>query len=275
MGIPPEPGLPLPSQEPEPSALSSPPPAPQRGWKPVDLLLFIGIAAAAFIGANLIAVLAYVGMQVALDVHISTQNLQKDPLFAMALQLLIYSLLLLGLYAQVVFGQHRPFLEALKWRPSTGLAKFEFLFSGMLLAIAVQFMPAFLPETKTFPLEEYFTSASAAYAAGAFAIIVAPFVEEVVFRGVLFGIFETSLGLTAAIILSALLFAGLHVAEYWGAWHHLLMICIVAFVLSLARGLTGSFATSYFLHLAYNSTIMALLYLQTDHFRQIHGLTGH
>lgn len=275
MGISAEPDLPPSPGEPVSSLPSPVPPAPARGWKPIDLLVFIGLLAASFIGANLIAVLAFLGLQATLVQPLSPQHLQKDPLFAMALQLLIYSLLLLGLYAQVVFSQHRPFLEALKWRPSTALAKFEFLFSGMLLAIAVQFMPAFLPESKTFPLEEYFTSASAAYAAGAFAIIVAPFVEEVVFRGVLFGIFETSLGLTAAVILSALLFAGLHVAEYWGAWHHLLMIVIVALVLSLARGMTGSFATSYFLHLAYNFTIMLLLYLQTDHFRQIHGLTGH
>ena len=109
------------------------------------------------------------------------------------------------------------------------------------------------PDTQDFPLEKLFNSRTASYAIGAFAISVAPVVEELVFRGLLFAIFERAVGMRFAVVTTAVLFAGLHVPEYWHAWNHMLMILVVGMVFSLARGMTGSLTPSIILHIGYNS----------------------
>ena len=67
------------------------------------------------------------------------------------------------------------------------------------------------PDSQPFPLERLFNSRTASYAIGMFAIGVAPVVEELVFRGLLFAILERAVGLRFAVVATAALFAGLHV----------------------------------------------------------------
>jgi len=106
-------------------------------------------------------------------------------------------------------------------------------------------------------------------------VLVAPFMEELIFRGVLFAFFENLVGLRFAVVSTALLFAGLHVPEYWGAWHHAALILLVGVVFSMARGLTGSLAPSVILHFAYNTTLMTGLFIGSQHFREIQGVLTH
>jgi CAAX protease family protein len=114
-----------------------------------------------------------------------------------------------------------------------------------------------------------FSSPLAAYAVAAFAIFIAPFMEELIFRGVLFAIFERQVNLMFAITITALLFAALHIPEYRGAWNHLLLILLVGGVFSVTRGLTRSLAPSVILHFAYNLSLIGGLYFQTQHFRTL------
>jgi hypothetical protein len=95
--------------------------------------------------------------------------------------------------------------------------------------------------------------------------------EEMIFRGILFGIFESQSGLVFAIVTTAILFGGLHVPEYWGAWNHMLLIFVVGLVFSIARGLSGSLAPSVFLHVGYNGSMMLALFVSTAHFRNLTG----
>ena len=84
---------------------------------------------------------------------------------------------------------------------------------------------------------------AAAYALGAFAVLIAPFMEELIFRGVLFAFFERLIGLRSTVVASALLFAALHYFEYQGAWTHLGMILAVGLVFSLGPrpdGISGA-----------------------------------
>jgi hypothetical protein len=114
-----------------------------------------------------------------------------------------------------------------------------------------------------------FTSPAAGYAIGAYAILMAPWAEEVIFRGFLFGIFERRASLWFAIVVTALLFGGLHVPEYWGAWNHIILISLVGLTFSMVRGLTGSLAPSVILHLAYNTSLIAGLFFQTQGFQNL------
>ena len=96
-------------------------------------------------------------------------------------------------------------------------------------------------------------------------------VEELVFRGLLFAIFERAVGMRFAVVATAVLFAGLHIPEYWHAWNHMFMILVVGVVFSLARGMTGSLTPSIILHIGYNSLMMTGLFFSTQHFRTASG----
>jgi len=146
-----------------------------------------------------------------------------------------------------------------------------YLAGGGGLAIAVSLALMIRPDKQEFPLEKLFSSRTASFAIGAFAISVAPVVEELVFRGLLFAIFERAMGSRFAVVTTAVLFAGLHAPEYWHAWNHLLMILVVGMVFSLARGTSGSLTPSIILHIGYNSLIMTGLFVSTQHFRMASG----
>jgi len=146
----------------------------------------------------------------------------------------------------------------------------QFVLLGAALSLGIEFAPTLLPDKNKFPLVQLFSSPAAAYALALFAILIAPPIEELLFRGVLFAFFER-LGIRFAVAATALLFAGLHLQEYQGAWNHELLILIVGLVFSLARALTGSLAPSIVLHMSYNATQMVVLFLASDHFRSIPG----
>jgi membrane protease YdiL (CAAX protease family) len=241
-------------------------------WSLRDLGLFAGLSLVALVVSNLLVLAIYAALKPVMGWRVPPQAVEESPFFIVAFQS-VFDALLFGLvYLLVVFHRQGPFWTALRWRKPTGRELILFLLGGVVLAFAVQFAPSILPDRESFPLERLFTSTAGAYAIASFAVLVAPFMEELVFRGLLFAIFERLAGLRVAIVGTALLFAALHVPEYWGAWQHVLMILVVGVVFSLARGSTGSLAPSVILHFAYNATLMTGLFFGTQHFRAIQCL---
>ena len=160
----------------------------------------------------------------------------------------------------------------MKWRaPGFGRA-FGYIIIGAVLSIGVQVAPTIFPDQSNFPLRDFFATPALSYAVGAFAVLVAPLMEELIFRGVLFSIFEDQIGKVFAVFSTAALFAGMHIPEYRGAWNHVFLLLIVGLVFSLARGVTGSIAPSVILHTSYNLTQLVILFFATDHFRTFPGL---
>jgi len=248
------------------------PPAP---WGLRDLFLFLLLVPIAFFIANILVVLGYALIQPTLHWHMTKEKLASDPFFLLALQIVFYALMFAGIYVLVTVGHKQPFWVMLRWRRLTPGKALVFLAGGAFLTVAIALLPPVLPDASQFPLENLFNSRTAAYAIGGFAILVAPLMEEIIFRGVLFGIFEAQVGLRFAILTTAILFGGLHVPEYWGAWNHMLLIFFVGLVFSLARGRSGSLAPSVFLHMGYNASMMIALFLSTQHFRNLHACLGH
>jgi len=247
------------------------PPAP---WALRDLFLLLVLVPIAFIIADILVFVGYALIQPTLHWHMTKEKLASDPFFLLALQTVFYALMFAGIYVLVTAGHKQPFWVMLRWRRITPGKALVFLAGGTFLTVAIALLPPVLPDANQFPLENLFNSRSAAYAIGAFAILVAPLMEEIIFRGVLFGIFEAQVGLRFAILTTAILFGGLHVPEYWGAWNHALLILFVGLVFSLARGRTGSLAPSVFLHVGYNASMMIALFLSTQHFRNLTALPG-
>jgi len=246
-------------------------PAP---WALRDLFLFLAFVPIAFFIANILVVLGYALIQPALHWHLTKEKLSTDPFFLLALQTVFYGLMLAYIYILVAVGHVQGFWVMLRWRRITAGTTLVCLAGGALLTVAIALLPPILPDASQFPLENLFSSRASAYAIGAFAILVAPFMEELIFRGILFGIFESQVGLRFAILTTAILFGGLHVPEYWGAWNHMLLIFFVGLVFSLARGRSGSLAPSVFLHVGYNASMMIALFVSTQHFRNLNACLG-
>jgi hypothetical protein len=264
--IPPQ-DVPPPLESPLTEARESSP----KPWSWRDLLLFLAFLPAAFLAANLLAALGYALLEPALHWHLTKEKLATDPFFLLVLQIVFYGLMLACIYVLVAVGHAQPFWAMVRWQRITMGKILACLGGGALLTVVIAVLPPVLPDTNQFPLENLFNSRAAAYAIGAFAVLVAPFMEELIFRGILFGIFEAQVGLRFAILITALLFGGLHVPEYWGAWNHMLLIFFVGLVFSLARGRSGSLAPSVFLHVGYNASMMIALFVSTQHFRNFSG----
>ena len=100
---------------------------------------------------------------------------------------------------------------------------------------------------------------------------MAPFVEEVVFRGFFYPVFEKLWGFAAAVALTAALFTSLHVPQLRGGWTEIVAIFMVGVVFSYCRGKTGSLVPPFLMHLAYNACLFVSLYFSTDQFRTLKG----
>lgn len=92
------------------------------------------------------------------------------------------------------------------------------------------------------------------------AIVIAPPIEEFLFRGVLFTGFSRTWGpLVAGTIVTAL-FVAMHVTEAWGSVVAMLAIATVGVATLLMRISTGSLVPAIALHCAYNAAISASIF---------------
>jgi len=261
------PGLPI-NQEQVPSPVQSPDLDPP--WSLEDLGAFILFAFVSFLFAN-VAVLIVIPFlhrrfpsQVTVD-----QALTATP-WVICMQT-GWELLWLGFIYLIVSGKyHRRFWAALKW-VKTPYSTLGFLIAGAAVAFAAQLIYNLFPEQKHLPIEKLFTGPESAYLLALFGIVVAPFVEELVFRGFFYPVFERLWGFTAAVLLTALLFAGIHVPQLSGGWYEIASIFVVGALFSYCRGKTRSLVPSYLMHLAYNTALFVSLYVSTDHFRNLKG----
>lgn len=243
-------------------------------WTLRDLLLFLGFGLVSLLAANLVVIAAYALLNAWEGWHMTRGALRTNPYLLLTLQTVFYAFILGFIYLLVAIKYRQPFWRALGWRNPTGRQALGYLLGGGVMMAVIRVAPPVLPDARSFPLEQLFSSPAAAYAVGVFAILISPPMEEVIFRGVLFAIFERRVGLRFAVLATAVLFAGLHAPEYWQAWNHLLMILLVGLVLSTARGVTGSLASSILLHVGYNTGMMAALFFATQHFHNLPAVLG-
>ena len=239
-------------------------------WGARDLGFFVAFFLFAAIVFPALALAVYAALRPFMGWRARAEDLTTNPFFLVSIQSVSYALLLGYIYLLVVVKYRLRFWAGLKWRPPTAREAFEYVLGGVLLGVLIAHAPPLLPDREDFPLERLFSSPGAAYALAVFAIAVAPFLEELIFRGVLFAFFERLVGLRFAIAGTAALFAALHVPEYWGAWNHAFLILVVAVVLSITRGITGSLAPSVILHLTFNASMIVAQALAPQHAGGVH-----
>ncbi len=254
-------------------AVTPPIPRPVE-WKGLDVALFLAFSVVWLLLSQFLSLAGYALLRPLMGWQTAPTALNENAPFVVAAQLVFYAPVLVYIILVVVLQYHQPFGVGIRWRWPSFNRGVRFLFAGVLLAMVVMAGSALLPDRRDFPMEKLFTSPSAVYVVGGLAVLVAPFMEELVFRGVLFSFFERLGGFRTAVPATAVLFAALHYPEYAGAWTHVLMILVVGLVLSVARAATQSLVPSFLLHTAYNATFIGLLFLGTHGFQNLRGIAG-
>jgi uncharacterized protein len=96
------------------------------------------------------------------------------------------------------------------------------------------------------------------------AVLTAPLVEEVVYRGVLYSGIERAWGKTAGIVLVTALFAGVHYFQYRASYAALTVIVSLSLVLTLLRATTGKLLPCIATHLVYNGLNAVILLMAPE-----------
>jgi uncharacterized protein len=247
-------------------------PAPRQIWRGRDLVIFFVLAVAWLIVSQVGALSAYAILRPIAGWRATTADMAQNAVFAVVTQVFYYGPLLLYIFVLVSVQYRLPFWEGIRWRWPGARQAGRIFAGGIVLAVGLLIVEFWLPENKAFPLEKLFSSPAAAYTLAIFSVTVAPFMEELIFRGVLFAFFEKMAGAGFALLSTALLFALIHMPEYWGAWSGLALILVVGLVCSTARAITKSVVPGVILHVAYNGTLMGLLFLGSHHFRNLPAL---
>jgi len=101
-----------------------------------------------------------------------------------------------------------------------------------------------------------------------FGVLVAPLVEEILFRGLLFPALARRSGAVVALVASSMLFGALHASQLAGAWAQVALIIAVGALLTLVRWWWHSLAASWLVHAGYNAALFGALAVQTHGFSQ-------
>jgi uncharacterized protein len=204
---------------------------------------------------------------------LSLSALAQEPLIIVGSQIASYPLIIAFMAVIVRRRSGEPFLTAIRWNWPRRNAIWFYL-SGIVLAFAVEGLSHFLPIPKSLPMDKFFNDPASAYLMAFFGILIAPVLEELFFRGMLFPTLRRGLGVLLAVLLTAAAFAAIHGTQLGYAWAPILSIFVVGLVLTIVRERTDSVAASILTHSGYNFTLFALLWIGSDHFRHLEKLSS-
>jgi uncharacterized protein len=237
-------------------------------WSWLDFLIFVAIAlgAAFFVSMFLAGAFALFHVSVA---QIRNSPSEKD-LFAILNQILL-SLALLGYLAVHIRRQFGlPFWRTIGWRPLEAgvippvVAYFGFVAGGFMLSVVIQIASSAFATNAKLPIEAFFDDRRAALLLMLSSILLAPVVEETIFRGYLYPLLARSFGVAASVIITGTLFGALHAPQLWGGWAQIALLIAVGIVFTYVRAVTRTVVASYLLHVSYNS-VLSIMFVVASH----------
>ncbi len=89
-----------------------------------------------------------------------------------------------------------------------------------------------------------------------------PFVEELVYRGVLYPALQRVMGVGLAIAIVSIMFAGVHVIQYYNNLAVIGVILLLSITLTVVRARTGRLLPSFMIHLVFNGIQSIFLIVQ-------------
>jgi hypothetical protein len=193
----------------------------------------------------------------------------------------------------------RSFAEGLQLNPDAARRNvFRLVPIGLILSFAVQAASSLISLPKTIPMDDFFRTRSDVWLVTAFGILLAPFFEEVLFRGFLLPAFAiaydwlslprtpaaheawrstnklTRNSLIFSAVLTSIFFALIHGYQTAFTWPVLALLFCVSLILSYVRLRLRSVTASTLIHMSYNTTIFLTAFIGTDGYRHLEKI-GH
>ncbi len=278
----------------------APPVVQARTPNVLDATLFLvlliggGVVSSALLGVALYFHL----LEKWLGVH-SLQAAAKSTPVELGLEFLIY---MLGIGIAVPLFRmiwHKSFFSGVHWHGTTA-GRLRYLLFGVavicnLLAIVGNWL---LPFPQHAPIDKLFGSTTDAWMLACFGVLIAPFFEEMIFRGFLLPAVATAwdwlnekmrhelpkpldaagnpVWSVGAMVFAALLvsapFAAMHAPQVGNAWGPVMLLYCISLILCAVRLKTRSLAASTLVHASYNLLLFAVMFAETGGFRHMDKL---
>jgi uncharacterized protein len=239
-----------------PAVLEAPALPPREPfWGYLDLLLVLGFVCAGLAGIVLLGAV----------IVAMSPKLRDDPMpIVLPLQLVFYAVVYAGFVAVFKLRYRVPTLISLGWR-RTGLNPLLAALGGVVLALGLALLASLLhtPQVPS-PIDKLVNSRASLVLFVLTAVIVAPFFEELLFRGFIQPLLSRTFGVIAGVLITAVLFGGLHAPEYSWAWQYALVVSLAGAVFGWIRARTNSVVPGTVMHGFYNLAFVAG-YLATTH----------
>lgn len=261
---------------PIPGTPSAPAPLPEDlrvpwGWS--DLLLFLLAAVVGTAAVSYLLLLVFY----AFGVHPAQirDSAREKSFFIVVNQGILSGVLLLCLYAYVRARFRTPFWRSLGWRPldiaqvPARLAYGACVVGGVFFALFIEFASTAFEKKTKLPIEAFFQDRRSALLLMVMGVLVAPLVEETIFRGYIYPVLARSFGVGWGVLVTGTLFGLLHAPQLWGGWGHIFLLILVGIVFTYVRAWSRTVVTSYLLHLSYNSFLFAVFLISTGGFRHL------
>jgi membrane protease YdiL (CAAX protease family) len=251
----------IPPEPPADSHFRPPPPAAvphdlRVPWNWLDLLLLGILTFAGSILLNLVV------SRVFRAFGVTPAQFRASPalfgLFTVVQQLLLFAMLLAYLFAQLRVNFRMPFWRTIGWHAlelgqvPRALRYFGFVVGGFLLALMVEGVSFKFPTKAKLPVQQLFQDRRIALAVMLLAVLVAPVIEETIFRGYIYPVVARSYGVTVGVLGTGILFGLMHAPQLWGGWVQIAALVTVGIILTYARAVTRTVLASFLLHLSYN-----------------------
>jgi hypothetical protein len=175
-------------------------------------------------------------------------------------------LTLLLIWIVATGGGRRPFWQTIGWTWTkhltplwwVGAAVLLWALSNGLTQLVVWLVGA--EETAFDRLIE--SSPDARIALAVLAVLTAPLVEEIVYRGIVYPAFHRAFGMIWAIVGVAGLFVIVHVPQYWNNPGLIFGLAFLSVSLTVVRARTGSVLPCFVIHFVFNLISATLLLLE-------------
>jgi membrane protease YdiL (CAAX protease family) len=271
-------------------------PQPMRFPNVADLgLLFVLLVFAALVAACLTAA--------ALEFHLfgvyTAKQAMADIRYALGGQLLWYLVTLIGCVLLFPHIWHTGFFHGVEWRWAAAMrARSRLLATALFCLVLAVVDGKLMPGPENAPIDEVFKKPGAAWFMFFFGTLLAPFFEEMLFRGFLLPAFCTAYdwcverqtrrpapwpdeegktvwtvpAMAVGSVLVSIPFAAMHGAQTGYSLGPFLLLFCVSLVLCLVRLRLRSLAASTLVHASYNLLLFAIMIAGTEGFKHLDKL---
>ena len=156
-----------------------------------------------------------------------------------------------------------PFRKALGWSWPGPLGVWLSVIMGVALFFLATFVGKLLGADKPTQLEQLINSSIATrYTIALLAVFTAPFVEEFVYRGILYAALQKLVGAVGATVIVLGLFTAIHVPQYLPNFGVIAAIGLLSLTLTVVRAYTGRLFPCIVIHLVFNGITSILLLVE-------------